>query len=88
MSESEIARLRRHMELEHEASVWALRGLSSGAAQHAFISARMRRMDSCYQRLSKLVGEEQATDVLCEIFDGPPRPEAEQPLERNGPSNP
>lgn len=70
MSESEIARLRQRMEWEHQASVWALNGLASGAAQHAFISARMHRIDTCYQRLSELVGDEQATDVLCDIFDG------------------
>ncbi|MEO9031516.1 MAG: hypothetical protein ABI413_22150 [Ktedonobacteraceae bacterium] len=70
MSESEVARLRQHMELEHQASVWALSGLASGTAQHAFITARMRHMDTCYQHLSELVGEERATDVLCEIFDG------------------
>ena len=69
MSESEIARLRAQLEREHEASVWALTGLASGAAQHAFITARFRRMDAYHQQLSKLVGEEQATDVLCEIFD-------------------
>ena len=81
MSESEIARLRRQMELAHEASVWALSGLSSGTAQHAFISARMRHMDSCYQHLSQLVGEEQAIDVLCEVFDGEKHREGNEPLE-------
>ena len=70
MSESEIARLRAQLEQEHAASVWALTGLSSGTAQHAFITGRLRRMDACHQRLSELVGEEQATDMLCEIFDG------------------
>ncbi len=82
MSESEIARLRKQMELEHEASVWALSGLRSGTAQHAFISARMRRMDTCYQHLSELVGEERATDALCELFDGPTSTEADAPLNR------
>ena len=69
MSESEIARLRAQLEREHEASVWALTGLASGTAQHAFITARFRRMDTYHKQLSELVGEEQATDVLCEIFD-------------------
>jgi hypothetical protein len=73
MSESEIADLRAQLEREHEASVWALTGLSSGSAQHAFITARLRRMDVCHKRLSELVGEEQATEVLCEIFDKKPQ---------------
>lgn len=69
MSKSEIADLRAQLELEHTASVWALTGLASGTAQHTFITARFRNMDACHKRLSELVGEEQATDVLCEVFD-------------------
>jgi hypothetical protein len=69
MGESEIARLRAQLEREHDASVWALTGLASGTAQHAFITARFRRMDAYHKQLSELVGEEQATDVLCEVFD-------------------
>lgn len=82
MSKSEIARLRTQLEQEHAASVWALRGLASGAAQHVFISARMRRMDTCYRRLSELVGEERATDVLCDVFDGQGTPETRPALNR------
>ena len=73
MNESEIARLRAQLEREHEASVWALTGLASGTAQHAFITARFRRMDVYHKQLSELVGEEQATDVLREIFDRKPQ---------------
>lgn len=70
MGTSEVARLRERLELEHRACVWALRGLSSGSAQHRFITARFRRMDACCQRLGKLVGEEETTTILCEVFDG------------------
>ncbi len=70
MSTSEIAQLRLRIEREYEASMWALKGLSSGNAQHTFISARLERMGVYHQRLSELVGEDQATDVLCEVFDG------------------
>jgi len=69
MQQSEFARLRAQIEREHEACVWALSGLSSGNAQHAFINARFRRMDACHTQLALLVGETVATDVLCEIFD-------------------
>jgi SAM-dependent methyltransferase len=69
MSESEIARLRTQLELEHTASVWALTGLASGTAQHTFITAKLKNMDRCYQQLHTLVGEERATDVLCDVFD-------------------
>ena len=70
MSTSEIARLRAQIEQEYEASMWALRGLASGNAQHRFISARLKRMGDYHQRLGELIGEDQATDVLCEVFDG------------------
>lgn len=70
MADSEIARLREQLELEHRACMWALRALNSGSAQHRFITARFRRMDTCCVRLSNLVGEEEATTVLCEVFDG------------------
>lgn len=87
MSESEIARLRKQMELTHEASMWALSGLQSGTAQHAFITARMRRMDTSYHRLRELIGEEQATDVLCEVFDGK-KQEKEDGLQEEGFTHP
>lgn len=71
MNQSEIARLREQLEKEHTASLWALHGLACGTAQHAFISAKMRNVDRCYQQLHTLVGEERATDVLCDVFDRP-----------------
>lgn len=70
MTTSEVARLREQLELEHRACVWALTALTSGSAQHRFITARFRRMDVCCARLSELVGEEEATTALCEVFDG------------------
>lgn len=72
MAKSEVALLRERLELEHRACVWALTALNSGTAQHRFITARFRHMDACCQRLSTLVGEEEATTTLCEVFDGKP----------------
>ncbi len=66
---SEIAQLRERIALECQASWAALYALNSGTAQHQFISARFKRMEQCHQRLTQLVGEEQATDILCEVFD-------------------
>ena len=72
MPQNEIAYLRERIECEHAASVWALTGLATGNAQHTFITARLRRMDGYYERLSSLVGEDAATEVLCEVFDRTP----------------
>ena len=69
MGSSEIALLRQRLAQEYEAGRWALYGLHSGTAQHTFITARFRQMETCHQRLTELVGEEQATTYLCEVFD-------------------
>jgi len=70
MAKSEVALLRERLELEHRACVWALMALNSGTAKHRFITARFRHMDACCKRLSALVGEEETTTTLCEVFDG------------------
>ena len=71
-NQSIVARLRTQIEQEHQASVWALTGLSSGSTQHAFITRRMGHIDLAYKGLAQIVGEKQATEVLCEVFDGKP----------------
>lgn len=40
---SNLACLRQKIDLENQAAQWALTGLSSGVARHAFIEARMER---------------------------------------------
>ena len=67
---SEIAKLRQRIAEECEASWWALHGLAAGVAQHEFIIARFRNMEGHHAHLIKLVGEEQATEILCEIYNG------------------
>jgi hypothetical protein len=69
MSQSEVARLRAEIERQCEASWSALHGLAWGNAQHAFISARLHRVETCHQLLSGLIGDEQATEMVCEVFD-------------------
>jgi len=76
MQRSEIAQLRQRIEFEYQAGKWALHGLAAGMAQHQFITARFRQMEQCHKRLTKLVGEEQATDYLCEVFN---QTETEEP---------
>lgn len=68
-NQSEIAQLRQRIADECQAGWWALHGLSSGTAQHEFIAARLKRMGEHHQRLTALVGEERATDALCEVWD-------------------
>lgn len=68
-NQSEVAHLRERIEREHQASWGALKGLAAGIARHAFINARLRRMDRYYGKLAQMVGEEQATEYLCEVFE-------------------
>lgn len=70
--ETEVARVRQLIEAEHRACLWALSGLASGNAQHAYITRRMRHLDTSAQRLSLLLGEEQAMQIVCEIFEQSP----------------
>ncbi len=66
---SEVARLRTQIEQEHAASVWALSGLAEGTARHNFIQRRLEHMSVAHQGLITLLGEEQATAIVCEIVD-------------------
>ncbi|HVU68176.1 MAG TPA: hypothetical protein VHD63_13640 [Ktedonobacteraceae bacterium] len=75
---SEIAQLRQQIEQEHRAACWALEGLSSGEAQHAFIARRMGHLEISYAGLKQLVGEEQATDILCQVFEQTPTKQTQQ----------
>jgi hypothetical protein len=77
MNPSEVAQLRAQIEAEHAAMVWARDGLSEGSTQHAFISRRMGHTEICRQRLSQLIGDEQATAILCETWEKSPTPQAQ-----------
>ena len=69
MDGSEVAQLRQRIALECQAGWWGLHSLNAGTAQHQFITARFKQMEKCHKRLTELVGEEQATDILCEEYD-------------------
>ncbi len=68
-TQSEVAKLRQKIALECQASWSALHALNAGTAQHTFIAARFQNMGAHHQRLAELVGEEQATEHLCEVWD-------------------
>jgi hypothetical protein len=41
-------------------------------ARHDFINARFQQVDIYHQRLSQLVGEEEAIAFVCQVFDTTP----------------
>lgn len=68
-STSEVAALRQRIAQECEAGWWALHGLAAGVAQHDFIHARFQSMENYHFLLTEMVGEEQATEILCDVYN-------------------
>lgn len=66
--QSEIAHLRRQLDLEAEAAWNALHGLAVGMAKHQFINARMERLGTYHQQLKELVGEEEAIKAVAQAM--------------------
>lgn len=69
MSSSEVARLREQVELEYKAMMQGLTGFAEGAAIHEFISARMARVEGFHYRLAKELGEDEATQIICDLYN-------------------
>ena len=79
-NKSEVARIKRQIELEYEAAQRAMHGFAAGAGKHQFITARMENMGMHHERLIALIGEREATKALAEALeqaDSETRPEAE-----------
>jgi hypothetical protein len=64
---SEITRLREQIELECEAAKQGLEGLAI-VASHDSINARMERLWDYRQELAQEVGEQEATNILYEVY--------------------
>jgi hypothetical protein len=69
MSQSEVAQLRQSILEEYEAMKRGLTGFAWGSAKHAFIDARMKRVDYYHEQLIKQVGEQEATHTICALYE-------------------
>ena len=69
MGSSEVARLREQVELEYEAMMRGLNGFAEGSAMHEFISARMARVEGYHGKLAKEIGEQAATEIICDLYN-------------------
>ena len=79
-SKSEVARIKRQIELEYEAAQRGMHGFAAGAGKHEFITARMENMGRHHEKLIALVGEREATKALAEALEqagNEPTPEKE-----------
>jgi len=67
VSTSELARLREQIELECQ----ALQNMMqfSAVASHRSITRRYRSLDRCRDQLKPLVGEDQATNIVVDIYN-------------------
>ena len=68
MGESELARLRRQIELEYEAMQRGLTGFAAGAALHQFIQVRMEHISNHQNMLVGYVGEKEAAHITAELY--------------------
>ncbi len=68
MCQSEVALLRQKIVDEYEAMKRGLTGLSWGTTKHAFIDARMKRVDGYHDQLTTYVGEQEAGYAVCELY--------------------
>jgi hypothetical protein len=69
MSKSEVAQLRRQIELELESLHRGLYALSSGGARHAFINAKMDRVGAYQGVLADQVGKQAATMLVYQLYE-------------------
>ncbi len=65
---SEVTCLLEQIKQQHEAAERGLSGLAQGTARHKFISARMERIGQIHEELQRLVGPEQATQLVTETL--------------------
>jgi hypothetical protein len=68
-NKSEVARIKRQIELEYEAAMRGMYGFAAGTAKHEFITAKMENMGRHHEQLIKLVGEREATKALAEALE-------------------
>jgi hypothetical protein len=67
MPESEVARIRRQIELECEAMERGFRGFAI-VARHDFINHKLSKIGACQEQLEQLVGEDEARKVVAETY--------------------
>jgi hypothetical protein len=69
MSQSEVNMLRQKILVEYEAMKRGQSGLALGTSRHAFIDARLKRVDNYHSELALVVGEQEATLTICELYN-------------------
>jgi hypothetical protein len=68
MCQSEIAELRRKILEEYEAMKRGLSAFTFGTSKHAFIDARLKRVDGYHNQLAEYIGEQEATRTIYDLY--------------------
>ncbi len=68
MNESEVAREMQHIEEVCNAMKLGLNGFAQ-VAPHYVVKRRYKALDNHHTRLTKLVGEDKATEMLCDTYN-------------------
>ncbi len=68
MGESEVARLRRQIELELESMQRGMHGFAVGTARHKFIRRRIDQVGVYQNKLAKEVGEDNANQMVYSMY--------------------
>ena len=66
-NKSAIARIRAQIELECQV-IQNMRLFAIGAS-HEAIKQRYQRLNTCHDRLTTIIGDEQATNTIVDIYD-------------------
>jgi len=65
---SEVAYLLQQIKQQHESAQRGLSGLARGTSRHVFISAKMERIGQIHEELQRLVGPEEAIQLVAETL--------------------
>jgi hypothetical protein len=68
MCESEVAQLRRQIEMEIVAMQRGIHGFAFGTSRHSFIRKRMDRVGTYQEKLAQAVGKDEATQMVYGIY--------------------
>ena len=68
MCRSEIAHIRRQIEMEIESMRLGMNGIALRSARHDFIHARLERIGACQDSLATHVGETTAHHIVCQLY--------------------
>jgi hypothetical protein len=67
--QSEVVRLLREIEETYTAAKNGLSGLAEGTAKHAFVTAKMERLEEHRVSLTRLVGAQRAMELIMHVSD-------------------